>query len=110
MNTVTLRGASDDLIEVEGAIEEEFYPFHHFEDGDDDGAYLAFSEGTVLRIIYDSHGKWRINRVAKGTANYLLDELEVLDGEYSDKATLTGDIRWVAQAKAWASRASRSPE
>jgi hypothetical protein len=53
---VTIYGASDDLIEVEGSIEEEFNV------DSDRPHHLAFPEGSVLKVVYDEDGIWRITR------------------------------------------------
>ena len=77
-------GASDDLIEVEGDISEEFYP-------DSEARYLAFSTGALLRIKYD--GTWNIRVLAGDVA---VDRAEGMDAaNYSDRATVNGDVRWV---------------
>lgn len=87
---ITIYGASDDLIEVEGDITEEFSPI-----SDDDGYLLAFSDGTVLRIKYDD--VWRITPVVRGQASLDIVQCnEDDDNEYTDKATLDGvRIDWV---------------
>lgn len=85
---LTIYGASDDLIEIEGDIREEFNPI-------DESSKLAFSDGTVLSVSY-TDGCWRINRLAKGTSEYSKIESEGADSDnYSDKVTLVGDIKWV---------------
>jgi hypothetical protein len=87
MKTITIYGASDDLIEIEGDIREEFSPH---EDGEPD--YLAFSDGTVLSILYGEDGNWNIKRLTIGTASY---QHHKADGdEYTDKVTLQGDLTW----------------
>jgi hypothetical protein len=61
---IEIYGSSDDLVEIEGGIDEEFPA---------DGAgphYLAFSDGTLLSIDYGREGIWRINRLATGSADY----------------------------------------
>lgn len=55
MPEITVNGASDDLIEIGGAIREEFT----LQD-DEGGDLLAFSNGVVLRIRYTDDGVWRI--------------------------------------------------
>lgn len=88
---VAVFGASDDLIELEGSIREEFSPSDA-----DEPTYLAFSDGTVLSVLYAKDGCWRVNRVAIGTAQYEKVEAKGDDSpDYSDRATLTGDLRWV---------------
>jgi len=91
---VVIYGASDDLIEVEGDLTEEF----SYLGGDDEGAYLAFSDGTLLTISYGAGGSgfWRINRLCAGAANYVKVEATDEDTDYSDRVTLSGDnLRWV---------------
>lgn len=90
MKTIVVYGASDDLIEIEGAIHDEFSP------SDDGPTKLAFSDGTVLSVVYDDDGCWRVNRVAEGSAKMEKVDAEGSDTEnYSDRVTLTGDIRWM---------------
>lgn len=89
MKTITVYGASDDLIELEGDIRDEFSP-----EDVDATTKLAFSDGTVLSVLYDRDGCWRVNRVAEGTAKMEKVEAEGPDGDYTDRVTLTGDIRW----------------
>jgi phage baseplate assembly protein gpV len=89
---VTVTGASDDLIEIAGELEAEF---NHNPFNEDDCCYLAFSDGTILKIRYDKDGIWRINSVIKGNCN-----LEIKQGDVSkdtfDVATLSGyPINWV---------------
>lgn len=92
---VAVYGASDDLIELRGAVEEEFN-YQSGSHNDNEGDLLAFSDGTVLRIRHDA--PWRITPVARGTA--VLHVEQATDEEGTDKATLTGDIRWVVQGVA----------
>lgn len=67
MTTTTITGASDDLIELDGQIREEF---SHYGYDDDQGCLLAFSDGTLLSIKYDDDGIWRIARLATGKCEY----------------------------------------
>lgn len=85
--TVTVRGASDDLIEIEGDLNEEF-------SGGDEPRFLAFSDGTVLTVTYGGEGFWRINQRRKGTAKYDKKEATDIVDDYSDTVTLTG-VSWV---------------
>lgn len=97
MATVTIYGASDGLIEVEGDISEEFNPTSRFSDDDEcDGGLLVFSDGTVLNVAYTEEGVWRITPIAKGSAR--MEKVEAVSGDddnYSDRVTLTGDLKWV---------------
>ena len=98
---VRVYGASDDLIEVEGDLREEFNAYDL-----EDGAVLAFSDGTVLRAVYDDDGCWRLTRLAEGRG--LMRKIEAFDladeglkhpgtdvPGYSDLVTLEADIEWV---------------
>lgn len=96
-------GASDDLIEVEGSISEEFNP-----PDDDEPTLLAFSDGTLLQIQYGKGGAfWRISPLIYGTAKYSKTEATDEDGDYSDRATLEGDFKWVVCGSQYA-RAKRT--
>jgi hypothetical protein len=95
--SITIYGASDDLIEVDGDIREEFTY-----QGDDHpnsgvGDLLAFSDGTILRIIFTRSGVWRISPVMRGTADLSIDQApEGDESNYTDVATLSGAV-WVVQ-------------
>jgi hypothetical protein len=95
---ITVYGASDDLIEVEGDIDAEFQwqaPGY----GQPSGNLLAFSDGTVLRIVFDGDGVWRITPVVVGTAGVGIEQAPANDeSNYSDRATFKdGRIAWVVQ-------------
>lgn len=90
MSTVTVSGSSDDRITIEGDIDDEFY-----QQSEDIISYLACSDGTILRIVYDD-GCWRITRSATGSAKMTKVEAEGWNTpNYSDRVTLTGAITWV---------------
>jgi hypothetical protein len=90
---IKIYGASDDLIEVEGNINEEF--------GVDGGELFAFSDGTVLRVAYSQAGVWRVSPVARGSAVLTITQApEDDDRDYTDRATLDGTILWVVQGGA----------
>lgn len=98
--SVTVYGASDDLIEVEGNVREEF-PWI-----ESDPAYLGFSNGVVLRVGYSDSGVWRIAPVAGGGVVQVEQCSEDDDDNYSDRATVLGDVAWVVCGNAWAGRSS----
>jgi hypothetical protein len=95
---VTVYGASDDLIEVEGDIREEFPCRDDSEDN-----LLAFSDGTVLRVAFDEDGIWRLTPVVTGSAA-LTHVFGQDDREHTDKATLDGDVRWVVYGSEMATK------
>lgn len=91
---VIVVGASDDLIEVDGAIREEFYAPNKV-DQDGTRGLLAFSEGTVLRVTYQN-GVWRIAPVKYGSALMQISQAPEDDEDnYSDRAELIGEFKWV---------------
>lgn len=91
--TVVLFGYSDDCIEVDGAIHEE-WPFH----GDE--AVVGFSDGTAAKIKFDD-GVWRITVVALGSCRVELTPAPVGDeSNYTDRLVLTGDVRWAVLGSA----------
>jgi hypothetical protein len=94
--SITVYGASDDLIEIDGDISEEFG--YRNEDGlGDKGDLLAFSDGTILRIHYTQSGMWRITPVVGGSATLRIEQAPEGDEDnYSDKAELSGAV-WVVQ-------------
>ena len=94
MKTVTITCASDDLIEVEGAIYEEY---NHYNSSEEEPSHLMFSDGTLLRILYDEDGIWRITRIATGAAEFSLVQGNATDDTF-DVATLTGDLKWCFHA------------
>lgn len=59
MSTIYVYGASDDLIEIDGDVSEEF----NVNFGDD--KYLIFSDGTCVRFEYD--GDWTLSLVRGGS-------------------------------------------
>jgi hypothetical protein len=83
--SVTIYGASDDLIEVDGSVYEEFA-------ADEDGNYLACSNGVVVHIVYAESGVWRITPVV-GEIN-VKQAVGDDDDNYSDRLTLD-DVSWV---------------
>jgi len=98
VNTVTITGHSDDCIEVEGAIREEFYAL-------DEWAYLHFNGGTIVKVGYAlvPEKGWHVEVVRLGggvTAKQLEPILE--DGDhYRDRLKLTGG--GLCSVKCWGS-------
>jgi len=93
MSTLKVSGASDDLIEIEGAITEEFSPT-----GDDDAIdYLAVSDGTLLSIEYAKDGCWRVHVVKTGAGTDILKTEGDPDADYTDRVQLVNEapFTWV---------------
>lgn len=98
MTALILYGASDDLIEAEGLISDEFNPPYDKPAAltvrVDDSAYV------VARVEYDEHGEWRIRDVISNAPTTTLrargeDEPDDEHGcpGYSDKLVIDmGDI------------------
>jgi len=83
-------GHSDDIVCVEGDIEEEFY----FDDGSP--VYLAFSDGTLVQVEYTNSGIWSIHILASGFgASVKHDPATNIDDDYSDVVTIHSEISWV---------------
>lgn len=77
--SVKVYGASDDLIEIEGDISEEFQAY-----GDDD-QFLSFSNGEVWRVKYTNEGIWRFTPVCSvGDSVYEFQATEDDEDNYSD--------------------------
>ena len=90
---LTICGASDDLIEVEGDIREEFYL-----PGSKDDAYIAVSNGALLRVDYTN--VWRITPVVAHPAVTITQCPEDDEDNYTDRAVIDGPVTWVALATA----------
>jgi len=95
--SIKVYGASDDLIEISGDIEEEFSLY----DGE---ANVAFSDGTLLNIRYDTNGIWRIAPLAHGSGTLAIHQCAIAGededcDEYTDVAilhALSGEkFKWV---------------
>ncbi len=99
---LTIYGGSDDLVEVEGAITEEFN--YSGDEDEDTGVVLAFSDGTLLRVHYNADGIWRITPLSNGSAKYTkVFEATDSDGDaYSDRVELEGAFAWVVCGVAFA--------
>ena len=94
--SIVVIGASDDLIEVDGDIREEFNVL-----GNDEGSILGFSNGTVLRVRYDDEGVWRITPLWHTTVvkiDYASDDTKYT---YSDVATIDEPVDWVVCGTEW---------
>lgn len=85
--SVKIRGYSDDLIDIEGDVSEEF---------DANGLihYLvSTSTGVLLRVRYAA--VWRIDVISGADNVHIVPCPENDDDNYSDVATVDGDVSWV---------------
>lgn len=98
--SITITGASDDLIEVDGDIYEEFNALGNAATG----YFLGFSNGVVLKVRYDEDGIWRIVPI-KGEAHIAFG---TVDTDTNDVATLLTPADWVVCGTEWAT-ANRPP-
>ena len=85
---ITITGASDDLIEIDGDINEEFNSY------DCNNGLLSVSDGTLLKVKYDEDGIWRFTPMYKGTA-FKGHEFGDVEADTNDKVFLEGVIKWV---------------
>ena len=86
---IKIYGASDDLIEIEGDISEEFGDF----DTDKHPGCIAFADGTILRIQYgiNDEGIWRITPLCVPATTIISHEICVSEDAdpYSDVVAIT---------------------
>ena len=92
---ITIYGASDDLIEIEGDFREEIYAI----DADSVEYLLSFSDGTTLAVHYDAAGMWRIRRTVAGLTQYEYRAATDANADYSDRAMLHGVVHGVTWEK-----------
>ena len=97
---ITIYGASDDLVEIDGDVYEEF-PV-----GGDDTSYVGTSNGALIKITYTSTGTWRITPVAGLELISIVQAPEDDEKNYTDRATISGDIAWVVCGTEYAARRS----
>ncbi len=92
MSKILIQGYSDDSIHVHGDLATNFYP-----DLDETkSALLAVSDGTLVRVIYDRDGIWRLNVIYTGTSQITHVPGNLVE-DTNDQLTLEGEsLRWVA--------------
>jgi len=97
-NVLTVTGASDDLIEIDGAIREEFSAYSTGEE--ENKYYLAIDGGALLSIRYGKGGIWRVHVEAKAEMTFEKVEGSEVDDTF-DVVTVTSPnpIRWVMMGK-----------
>lgn len=98
---IKVYGVSDDLIEIEGDIKEEFSL--GLKESDETGVIICFSCGTLLKIKLEDEGMWRIYVLDKGLANVSHVQGMDSDDDYSDCVTIDSQepIVWVVKGSAY---------
>lgn len=94
--TTTITGCSDDLIEIDGDVHEEFTAPAWKDDYE--GGYITCSDGTVLRFTYDKDGLWRFAPVSKGA---LFDHIDqgCPEDDSCDVVHFKDGLKWVAMTQ-----------
>lgn len=88
----TLTGAGDDLIELEGELDEEFSAYNC-----EEGA-IAFSDGTLMNVKYDEDGIWRFTLIAKGSLYDHKEEGDVIE-DTNDIVYFKFGLKWCVFSK-----------
>lgn len=91
-------GASDDLIELEGDISDEFGCYNPGEDG----ALLTLSDGTAIAWTYNDDGIWKAEVLAKGPLFGSIEPCCDSDADpNSDVVTMLSGVKRAWLAKEW---------
>jgi hypothetical protein len=88
---VEVYGRSDDLIEIDGDVRAEFNTMFGFSDG---AGQLAFSDGTVFTVDYNSDGFWKFRLEHEGDAEVTQEHVATQE-DYTDRYLLDGTFDWV---------------
>jgi len=99
---ITIYGASDDCLEIEGDLREEFTI------DCEAVSYLGCSDGTLIKVTYDTGGQWILRCVRYGADAIIerknaqgSDAKDRKDGSpgYSDVIYLKHHIDWIVFGK-----------
>lgn len=94
MKTITITGSSDDLIKVEGDINEEFGYYS------ENSIFMGISDGTLLKIRYDEDGIWRIERLIQGSSSVYAHMPGSISENKNDVVAISGEnLNWVLLGK-----------
>jgi hypothetical protein len=83
-----ITGASDDLIEISGELEEEFNSF------DVSDGTIVLSDGTFLNVEYDKYGTWRFDVIFKGSLFDFKKDGDV-DKQTNDEVYFKSGLKWI---------------
>lgn len=87
-----ITGASDDLIELDGELYEEFDAYNC------ENGIMAFSDGTLLNVKYDKNGIWRFAVIVKGNL-YERKEEGCVNDDTNDVVTFNQGLKWCVFSK-----------
>ncbi|MGE5681834.1 MAG: hypothetical protein ACM34K_13225 [Bacillota bacterium] len=90
---IKVYGCSDDLIEIEGDIKEEFSKFGTSED---EPCLLAFDNGTILKCFYDNDGIWRFKVISHGNTTVWIKQPDLSKDEESETAIIDVPVKIIA--------------
>jgi len=83
-------GCSDDLVEIDGQVREEF-------DIGDRGAEVMFSDGTLVKVQYGLHvsGSWGMTVVIRGDKIMDMEFCHDPDSDnYTDRIRFADGLKW----------------
>ncbi len=90
---IKVYGHSDDCIEVEGDIEDEFN--YNYSEDDPTAKFLSFSDGTVIKVTYGLDGAdWQLSIFAKNPESSVT-HTPPIGNSYTDVVGIDADIKWV---------------
>lgn len=103
---IKIYGASDDLIEIDGDICEEFYALPNQTNE------IICSDGTVIALDYGDEGSWTVSVMRCAKADITIRQGTAQECDYSQVATLDDaehPIEFVAHVLGWAKRHEHLP-
>ena len=89
-----ITGASDDLIEIEGELCEEFNSYRC----EGENGRIACSDGTLMKVEYDEDGIWRFTALFKGDLYDRKVEGDI-EKDTPDEVYFKPGLKWIAFAK-----------
>src|SRR4029079_4836488 len=101
---ITIYAASDDLVEVDGDIEEEFSNYDFSEPG---GAYVCVSTGDLIQFQIDEDGDWFARVIVDATSPTIGKRP---DRPGDDQVTVSAPVAWVVATTEKPARRHGRPE
>lgn len=81
---IQVSGCSDDLIEIDGAWEDEIGCYEHV-------ATIEFDDGTEIEVEYGDYAAWHVKVLREGSADHRMEKLVDNGDYYSDLFTIETD-------------------